>query len=338
MDTNLKYAFNLPWRGVVVFTGFYAGLAIFIAHKAEEFTGVIFVCLVALSLMFTFVACIMMTRRFFFPRVLELSEDALLFPRGFPRTRIIRIHYMDIIRWDGSTAGQSGFSLITGKGRFEIGPAYFPNIADYDSVRDFIRSKLSAAIPLRVEGGASERKTRREFYEPILSWREPDDWARYRTFLFTSKPLFSRLARALWFCVRCFGIIMLPWFVLFLCGMPTSPAVEYVLLALAVSFFFTSLHWLRAKHPVHATEICFRDNGISQFFGIQTMDHNYGLFSGWEIVERQFEGRVLPILLMRWPYGVRAFALPDKIIHDRLVQIFHEKKIPQIPDLRPSWE
>jgi|CZKM01.1.fsa_nt_gi hypothetical protein len=32
------------------------------------------------------------------------------------------------------------------------------------------------------------------------------------------------LARAFWFCVRCFGIIILPWFVLLLCGVPTPQA------------------------------------------------------------------------------------------------------------------
>jgi hypothetical protein len=70
------------------------------------------------------------------------------------------------------------------------------------------------------------------------------------------------------------GIIIIPWFVLLLCGVPTAPATPYISLALAATFFFTSLRWLFASHPVHITEISFRANGITQFFGKQIMDHN----------------------------------------------------------------
>ena len=97
MDLKRQYAFNLPWRGVVICTGFYFGLAFIMAHDAKKFAGVISACLVALSAVFTVLACTMMMRRLIFPRVLELSEDAILFPRGFPTTRIVRIHYADIV-------------------------------------------------------------------------------------------------------------------------------------------------------------------------------------------------------------------------------------------------
>ena len=339
MNVNPKYAFNLRWRGVVICTGFYLGLAVFMAHLAEGFTGAILVCLVALSVTFTVLACIMMTRRLIFPRVLVLSEDAVLLPRGFPATRIVPIYYADIIRmWEVRREGQRSFCLVSGRGSFEIGTSHLPNNASYDAVREFICAKVSVAIPPHDERGASASKTWREFPDPILRWREPDDWARYRALLFSSKPLFPRLARAFWFSVRCFGIIILPWFVLLLCGVPTPPAVQYLSLALAVTLSFTLLHWLNAAHPVHATEISFRDNGITQFFGKQTIDWNYNQFSGWEVVERQFEGRFLHILLLQSRTGVKSAALPDTNIRDRLVQIFHAKKIPQFPDLRPSWE
>ncbi len=339
MDLNRTYAFNLPWRGVVIGTGFYVGLAFFVAHLARGFRGAIFVCLVALSVIFTVLAFIMVTRRLIFPRVLELSEDAVLFPRGFPTTRIIRIHYTDIIRmWERRIGGQRSFCMVTGTGRFEIGTSHLPNIASYHAVSGFICAKVSVAIASHDERVDSASKTWREFPDPILRWREPDDWAHYRTFLFTSKPLFPRLAGAFWFCVRCLAIIILPWLVLLLCGVPTAPAVEYLSLGLAVTLFFTSLHWLNAAYPVHASEISLRDNGITQFFGKQTMDWNYDQFSGWAVVEKQFEGRVLLFLLLQSRTGVRTSALPDSNIRDRLVQILHDKKIPQVPALRPSWE
>ena len=77
------------------------------------------------------------------------------------------------------------------------------------------------------------------------------------------------------------------------------------------------------------------------------MDHNYGRFSSWCVVERQFEGRPLLILLLQitilgrgkqiriWD---RAFALPDANIRDQVVRILQDKQVPHLPDLRPEWE
>jgi hypothetical protein len=306
MDSSRKYEFNLPWRGVVVFAMLQLGLAAFIIHKAKEFTGAIFGCLLILAGLFIVLACILVIRRLIFPRVLELTEDAVLFPRGFPKTRITCFRYADIIRMtDGNITGRGSFCMFTGTGMFEIGAAYFPNIADYHAVRDFIFVKALVPTAPHDDQGASASKTWREFPNPILRWREPDDWARYRTIFFASKPLLPRLAKVLWFCVRCLGIIIIPWFVLLLCGVPTAPAAAYISLAAVASFFFTSLHWLSASHPVHSTEISFRANGITQFFGRQIMDLNYGQFSGWAVVERQFEGRVLFILLLQMTLRAR---------------------------------
>jgi hypothetical protein len=344
MELNRIYSFNFPWRGVVVFAGIEIGLAVWIAHLAAGLTGAISVCLGALSVMFIALALIMVTRRIAFPRVLELSEDAVLFPRGFIRTRIIHVPYADIIRIsETSSSAQNSLSLVTGPGRFEIVDSHFANIETYHLVRDSICSKAVLVMPGDNEWKPSARGTWREFPAPILRWREPDDWARYRTGLFYSKPLFSRLARSLWFSVRCFGIIILPWLALRFCGLPTSPTIEYLPLAVVVTFFFTVLHWLYAAYPVHATEISFRDNGFSQFFGKQTHDRNYHRLSGWTVVERTFEGRVLLILLLRsatWklrPYII-SVALPDADIRDRVTQILRDKRIPHVPDLMPSWE
>ena len=68
------------------------------------------------------------------------------------------------------------------------------------------------------------------------------------------------------------------------------------------------------------------------------MDWNYHDFSGWAVVKRQFEGRVLHILLLKGRTYVREFALPEIDTRDRLIQILHEKQIPQAPGLDPSWE
>jgi hypothetical protein len=66
-------------------------------HLAKAFAGIVFVGLIALSAMFAVLAVAMLTRRLVFPRVLEVSDDAILFPHGFPRTRITRIPFTDIL-------------------------------------------------------------------------------------------------------------------------------------------------------------------------------------------------------------------------------------------------
>src|ERR1035438_5872005 len=98
MNLPFRYHYDLPWRGIVVGTLFYAGLSVLVAYLARDASGVIFGGGIALSAMFAVLALIMVTRRLIFPRVLELTEDAVLFPHGFPRTRVTQIPYADIIR------------------------------------------------------------------------------------------------------------------------------------------------------------------------------------------------------------------------------------------------
>ena len=98
MNLPCQYAYNLPWRGAVIGALFYAGLSVLMVQFAKDIAGVVFVGLIALSAMFAVLAVTMLTRRLVFPRVLEVTDDAILFPRGFPRTRITRIAFTDIIR------------------------------------------------------------------------------------------------------------------------------------------------------------------------------------------------------------------------------------------------
>jgi hypothetical protein len=300
---------------------------------------VISVCLIGLSAMFVVLAFIVVRRRLVFPGVLELAEDTVLLPHGFPRTRITRISYADIIRMsERGVGGQGSLHMVTARGSFEIAASHLPDIESYHAVRDFTCSRASVVMPRHDEREPLAWRTWGEFPEPILRWVEPEDWPRYRTHLVVSKPLLPRLAKALWFFVRCFGIILLPWLLLHLFQLPTIPASGFLWLSIPVTLFFTSLRWLNATYPARATEVSFRDHGITQLSGKQTRDLNYRDCSGWDVVERQFEERVLHILLLQWRTYVVEVALPDINTRDRLVQIFHDKQIPQSPDLRPSWE
>ncbi len=335
MNQSRQYAYNLPWRGAVTGSLFYAGLFVLMVHLAKEFAGVLFAGLVVLSAMFVILAVAMLARRLVFPRVLELTDDAVLFPHGFPRTRITRIPFTEIIRMSWT---RTGLYMVTERGHFEITSSHFKEIESYRDATDFVCAKTFFVMPRQDKQGPMDWMSG-GFPEPILRWKEPIEWPRYRTHLVESRPLLPRLVKALWFFVRCFAIFLIPWLLLRLFRVPTAPAVGYVCLAVAGAFLITLFYqWLANVWPVHCTEISFRDNGITQFFGKQTADWNYHQFSGWGIVEKEFEGRTFSILLLQGRSRIVALAIPDTDIRDRLVQILHDKKIPQLPDLKPPWE
>ena len=311
-------------------------------HLAREYVGVIFAFLITLSVILGILGLIVITRRLVFPRVIELTDDGILHPRGFPKTRIASIAYADILRIQNhGEGGQAGLTIVTGRGTFAISASYFTHIESYRAVTDLLCTKTLIALP---------REDRREppklgdwriwgFPEPILRWNEPKDWPRYRTHLVKSKPQSSRLIRALWFFARCFAIFFIPWLLLRLLGVPTAEPAAYLCLAILVTLFITLIyHWLATIWPVHCTEISLRDNGITQFFGKQTADWNYHQFSGWAIIERQYERQSVFILLLQGRSRIISFAVPDTDICDRLARLLHDKSIPHAPDLKPPWE
>src|SRR5437868_6839622 len=117
MNPPRRYAYNLPWRGAVAGAISYTGLSVLMVHWARDFTGVVFIGLIGLCAIFAVLAVTMLIRRLLFPRALELTDDAILFPRGFPRTHIARIPFTDIIRMSWT---RMGLYIATAKGGFEI--------------------------------------------------------------------------------------------------------------------------------------------------------------------------------------------------------------------------
>jgi hypothetical protein len=291
-----------------------------------------------LTAIFAALGIFMIVRRLAFPRGLEFTEDAILFPHGFPRTRLTRVLYVDIIRMgEWELASSLGFYMVTGRGRFEIMAGRFPEMANYKAVKEFIHSKTS--IAMNQVGKAEPMDWRwRGFPEPVLRWLEPPEWPRFRTHLSVSKPLLPRLFKAFWFFVRCLGVILPPWLLLQLLQIPTAGVAGFLGLVIPASLFFTLLHWLYTKYPVRGAEISFREKGVTKFFGKQTWDFNYGDFSGWALAERRFGNHVLHILLMKCRSRVIEFALPDEITRDQVALLLREKGIPHSSDLRPSWE
>lgn len=312
------------------------------AYLGREYVGLIFAFFITLSVSLGILALFMIARRLVFARVIELTDDGILYPRGFPKTHITSIACADVVRIrDYGQGTRAGLTLVTGRGTFTISASYFTHIENYNVVKDFVCAKTSIVIP---------REDRRDplklgdwkiwgFPEPLLRWNEPEQWPRYRTCLARSKPLLPRLVKALGFFARCFGIFFVPWLLLWVLGVPTADPVPFLVLTILAALFITWIyHWLATVRPVHCTEISFRDNGITQFFGKQTADWNYHQFSGWAIVERQFEGQAILILLLKGRSRMVSFAIPDVAIGDQLARLLHDKSISHTKELKPPWE
>jgi len=117
-------------------------------YLARDFAGVIFDCLIALSVVFGIFGVIMLARRLLFSRMLELTDEAILYPRGFPKTRIIIVPYADILRIVNHGEGdQTVLTAVTGRGTFAITASYFKKVENYHAVKDFISTKSSIAMP-----------------------------------------------------------------------------------------------------------------------------------------------------------------------------------------------
>jgi hypothetical protein len=337
MNPTRRYAYNLPWRLVFMGAAGYAGLSFFMAHLAAETAGIFFAILSGLSVMFAVFALIVLTRRLIFPRTLELTEDAILYPHGFPRTRVTRIAYGSIILMrDGALVPNISLQLATSRGDFEVGALRFADRKSFLEAKDFIQARATAAMASPEEG----EKISAAFPEPIM---EPEDWPRYRTHLVVSQPLLPRLGRALWFAMRCLGVFSIPWLLLQALQLPTLTVIGFLGACLPVTFFFTVLYWSFARHPERATRITVHANGFTQLSGLQTWNFSYLNFAGWATVDREFEGRKLHIVLLKGSNYkgaayIKSLVMPDALTRERFIQIFRDKKIPELPELKPAWE
>ena len=195
-----------------------------------------------------------------------------------------------------------------------------------------------------------------EFPPPLVHWVEPEGWARYRKHAEKSKPVLHQLRRELRFFLRCYAflcgyvvvpclaLILLPW--LFSLGplQVVTVSIRILIETSVLAIFITMVHWFHVIHPVPAnSEISFRERGITQRFpSRQVRDWSYRQFSGWTIIEREFKGRILQILVLkRAVKGLEyneAFALPDDSVRDQVAKILNDKQVPQASDVKPSWE
>ena len=300
---------------------------------------------IALSVIFATLALVVLIRRLAFPCTLELTDDAILLPHGHPWPRITTIPYADIISIDD---GGDSFWINTGRGSFMIGTMRFEGCR---AVREIISVKT--AIPLERSRGASVGPMFdwEVLPEPLVQWAVPEDWYRFRRRAEISKPVYQ-LRTELRFFVRCYAFCCA--FVVVPClGFGLNLAGPFKLASISISSFgnvsvlailITMIHWLYGIGPVRTeTKISFRDRGITErLLNGQQFHWNYRQFCGWALIERQFKEHILQILVLKRLVKGRAcneaFALPDAGVRDQVVQILNDRQVPQVPDLKPSWE
>jgi hypothetical protein len=342
MGSICRYNIESPRRVFVLGVAIHVGLSAFAAFQAVRSTDLALFGWLVLSAICGVLALILTIRRLVFPRVLELTDCAILLPRGYPWPRIVSIPYADIIRI--RDCGDS-LTVHTGKGGFTIGIFRFEGL---QTVKEVISTKTSIALPGVQPATATGFPPRLEvpwgdFPPPLVHWTEPEDWSRYRTRIALAD---FRLTKELWFFVRCFVVLFCIWLPMgllhFWCyrlSIVSFPIYSLVNLAVA-ALFITAIRWIYKGTPVPPSiEISFRDNGITTvLINGQDADWSYRNVVAFSVIDREFQGRVLQILLLKADRYDISLALPDDGVRDRVTQILAEKQVPQVADLKPSWE
>jgi hypothetical protein len=221
--------------------------------------------------------------------------------------------------------------LETAERRYEIVAGMLPNMENYREARDFLFSRVRAVgEPM-----------------PHFVWEEPENYQRFRKHLLESGPQWPRLRRSLVFFVRCFSIcFLIPALLLVVCLLPirevisflwTSVHTAYWLASVLATLFITLIYsWYRQFPP--ETVKLYEDSLTSRIPNGQSATWRYRDFAGWAIVERQFEGLRLRLLLLKGRNRVIEWGLSDSVTREQLAQLLRDKQIPESDELKPSWE
>jgi len=149
MDLPRRFAYGPQWRQIVVMLALGTAIFALVGKKSFGFG----LALGFLPLSFAFLGTV---RRLFFPRFLELGQDALSISIGFFQARVTKILYGDIQQTSEVKRGRMiTFYLRTKERTFEINSILLPNKASYIAARDFITSCVAPKekIVLPIEAG-----------------------------------------------------------------------------------------------------------------------------------------------------------------------------------------
>lgn len=316
--------------GVVI-----VGLTLFFCYQALVHTGFLRYLLFAPAGLFAATYVIVLAKRMSGPQTLELTERGITVRRLGSRVDQIHVEFSKISRLLETNFGNKMIFRVIGKEReLDVDSTFFETSEGYAVVRNVICARSGIDFPPDTAVVLGWR----EVPPPPLHWTEPADWPRYRSSLVAAKPPFPRILRNVRFFLCCFAIIMVPRLLLHFSGLADPPFWGYLAGALVLAAFLTFMYWYSNAYPARIAEIVFRADHVTFFSGKQTANIKYENYLGWNIVERQFEGRPLLILLLKTNRWVRAHALARPEDRDQVSQILESKKIPADPNLRPSWE
>lgn len=357
MNATNRFQHDFPLRTTVLSILLYLGFSAWTVQMATSYSGGPRVGVIALGVIFFALALVVLVRRLAFPFSIEMTDDAVLLPRGYYWPRVTKIPYADIISIQD--CGDS-LELVTGRGRFCVGVIRFEG---YRAVREIISDKTAIALEPLPGTGINPKSDGHERPEPLVRWMEPKGWTGFRKRAELSKPFLYQLSTELWFFLRfytfCFAFMVVPIFVFMLYASlylrPYSVLKPYQRFAFTISIlpfgsvalfatFISMLHWLYGITPVcPETKVSFRDRGISvRLPNGQQFSWNYHQFVGWAVIERHFKEHILQILLLKRLVKGRAcnlaFALPDASVREQVQQILVERQLPQMSDIKPSWE
>lgn len=346
MNTSNRYHYDFLPQATVLVVLFYVGLSAWMVYLARSYVEYGF-SFTALSAIFAALALVAFIRRIAFPSTLELTDDAILIPRGHLWLRTTTILYDDIIsiREFGSS-----LEIATQSDTVTVGALRFES---YPEVRELISVRTAIALP-QSQGCAAQSEIKSdELPSPLLQWMEPENWYRFRTRAEIAKPVLFQFRTELWFFVRCvafccvfivvpiYCFVLHPWLFALESVQVVHAFISSFFGVVALAAFLTMLHWLDGINPVRPeTQVSLRERGIMiQLPNGQRFHWNYRRLSGWTIIERRFQDQVTQILLLeRSDSHTDAIALPDTGIREQVVKILKDRHVAQTPGLRPSWE
>ena len=134
MDLLRRFTYGPQWRQIGIMFALGVVILALISRRSFGF-GIAFSFF---PLSFAFLGTV---RRLFFPRFLELRQDALSISTGFFQARVAKILYADIQQTSEVKRGRmTTFYLRTKERTFEINSILLPNMAGYAAVKDFVNS------------------------------------------------------------------------------------------------------------------------------------------------------------------------------------------------------
>jgi hypothetical protein len=348
-----KYAYNPPWRLIILGILCYSGLAAIIWHKSQSYHGLWAVVSRILGGLFAALAVYAPVRRMVVFRELVLTEHEILFPRGWFRSKTRELRYDDVIEINESVSSKdnSSMEIIGGGTRWSINELWLGSLTSYAEIRDFVCSKtgieLSSSPWKQFAQNPSWR--RRRAPDPLLTWLEPQEWEKYKTNAFHSKPILKRLRELSFFFLKWFLFIAIPWLVIKVIY-PTPPLTEFDSSAvcylsgdLLLSLLFASICWLNAATPHASPNISFFKHGAKIQYPKQDFQRNWSQILKWSISKVEFEGRELWVLNLQCASPknksyVYPLALPDSSTLDAAAAILRDKGIPEVDGLKSLWE